>query len=268
MVEAVRIMHLHNFVETYSAGGVRMVDVIVPESLKSDLKSFFKKNRKADLITTYLYFIEKKFQIRPVLFLKEKMIYQGQEELIRKLDSLGKLWKETEIKIQFGQQSVNALTKKIYICPFTGKVFGDNTHPNPQDAIYDWVSRCPENSERINGLKVKRFYVSEDPEVIQNYIVQRKAPISKIVFSSIVTGKLFNSREAVIEDFKKNQLKSLELIEVHNQNRYQLEEHFLKFIQNQLDDSKITAFVEALSESKEFERYVNGWLEEESVDEG
>ena len=78
--------------------------------------------------------------------------------------------RQTEIKIQVGKPTVNAQTKKVYICPFTGKVFGDNTHPNPQDAIYDWVSRCPENTERVNGLKVKRCYVSEDPEIIQNYI--------------------------------------------------------------------------------------------------
>ena len=51
----------------------------------------------------------------------------------------GKLWRETEIKIQVGQPSVNEDTQKIYICPFTGKVFGDNTHPNPQDAIYEPV---------------------------------------------------------------------------------------------------------------------------------
>lgn len=72
--------------------------------------------------------------------------------------------------------------RKIYICPFTGKVFGDNTHPNPQDAIYDWVSKCPENKERLDGIKVKRFFVSEDPDVIKNYIQKRREPISKIVF--------------------------------------------------------------------------------------
>jgi hypothetical protein len=33
----------------------------------------------------------------------------------------------------------------------------------------------------------------------------------------------------VIEDFIKNQLKPLELVEVPNQNRYQIEEHFLAF---------------------------------------
>ncbi len=238
-----------------------MSTIVVSDNLKEIVLAFLKKNRKADLITTYLYFLEKKHHIKPVLFAREKTIYQSQEDLIRRLEEQGKLWRETEIKIQFGQQSVNDQTKKIYICPHTGKVFGDNTHPNPQDAIYDWVSKCPENTERLNGLRVKRFFVTEDHEVIKNYIVKRKEPMTKIVFSSAVTGKLFNSKNAVIEDFIKNQLKTLELVEVPNQNRYQIEEHFLSFIQTQLDDSKISAFVEAVSEIKEFAPYLNQWLE-------
>lgn len=243
-----------------------MTTTVITDTLKDELQKFLKKNRKADLITTYLFFLEKKFRIAPVLFAREKTIYQSQEELIKKLEEQGKLWRETEIKIQFGQQSVNEQTKKIYICPFTGKVFGDNTHPNPQDAIYDWVSHCPENKERVGGLKVKRFFVSEDPDVIKNYIVKRKEPITKIVFSSAVTGKLFNSKSAVIDDFLKNQLKPLPLVEVPNQNRYQIEEHFLAFIQKQLEESKIAAFVEAMSGVDEFTSFVDQWLEEDKED--
>jgi len=245
-----------------------MASQAISETLKDELVKFLKKNKKADLITTYLYFLEKKFNIDPVLFIRDKMIFQSQEELIKRLESQGKLWRETEIKIQYGQQSVNDQTKKIYICPFTGKVFGDNTHPNPQDAIYDWVSKCPENTERVGGLKAKRFFVSEDPEVIKNYIVKRKEPITKIVYSSAVTGKLFNSKEAVLEDFTKNQLRPIPLVEVPNQNRFQIEETFLAFIQKQLEESKINAFVEALSSHEEFEPFVDAWSEEEGKEEG
>ena len=240
-----------------------MAAIAISETLKDELLKFLKKNKKADLITTYLFFLEKKFNIDPVLFIRDKMIYQSQSDLIQKLESVGKLWRETEIKIQYGQQSVNELTKKIYICPFTGKVFGDNTHPNPQDAIYDWVSKCPENTERVGGLKAKRFFVSEDPDVIKNYIVKRKEPITKIVYSSAVTGKLFNSKNAVIEDFKKNQLKPIPLEEVPNQNRFQIEETFLAFIQKHLEESKINGFVEALSQYEEFSSYIDDWLVEE-----
>jgi hypothetical protein len=244
-----------------------MATLAISETLKDELLRFLKKNRKADLVTTYLYFLEKKFNLKPVLFVRDKMIYQSQEELIKSLEQQGKLWRETEIKIQYGQQSVNELTKKIYICPFTGKVFGDNTHPNPQDAIYDWVAKCPENKERVGGLKAKRFFVSEDPDVIKNYIVKRKDPITKIVYSSAVTGKLFNSREAVINDFIHNQLKQIPLEEVPSQNRFQIEEHFMSFIQTQLEESKIASFVEALSQFEEFTSYMEQWLEEDR-DEG
>lgn len=238
-----------------------MTKTVITEKLKNELDDFLKQNRKADLVTTYLFFLEKKFQLKPVLFVKEKMIYQSLDELVAKLEKEGKLWRETEIKIQVGQPSVNDQTKKIYICPFTGKVFGDNTHPNPQDAIYDWVSKCPENTDRIHGLKVKRFFVSEDPEVIKNYIGKRKEPISKIVFSSAITGKLFNSKQAVIDDFKKNQLKVLSLIDVPNQNRFNLEDHLLHFIQDHMDEAKVSSFVEAMSKEEAFSEYINQWLE-------
>ncbi|CCB90083.1 DUF2709 domain-containing protein [Simkania negevensis] len=239
-----------------------MASSVITKSLKDLLADFLKNNKKADLLTTYFFFLEKKYNIQPVLFLREKTIYQSKEEILKKAEEEGKLWRETEIKIQVGTPAVNEGTKKIYICPFTGKVFGDNTHPNPQDAIYDWVSKCPENTERIEGMRVKRFFVSEDPEVIKNYIQKRKEPITKIVFSSGLTGKLFNSKKAVIEDFETNQLKPMPLLDVPSQNRFQIETHFLSFIEEQLDESKITAFVEAMSEHDEFSTHVERWVEE------
>jgi len=237
--------------------------LIITDEQKNDLLKFLKKNRSADLVTIYLAFIEEKFQLHPILYPRDKTIYQSLDDLINKLEKQGKLWRETEITIQFGQQSVNEQTKKIYICPFTGKVFGDNTHPNPQDAIYDWVSRCPENKERVGGLPAKRFFVSEDPEVIKNYISERKASVKKVVYSSAITGKLFNSRQAVIEDFKKNYIKPLTMIEVQNQNRYQIDESFLHFIETHLNEDKIAVFVEALSKHPEFEHYLEKWVETE-----
>jgi Protein of unknown function (DUF2709) len=241
-----------------------MTKVFISEDQKKVLEQFLDENRPAELINTYLCFVENKFNLEPVLFPKEKIIYQSASDAVRHLESEDKLWRETEIKIGFGHASVNEGTKKIYICPFTGKVFGDNTHPNPQDAIYDWVSRCPENTERIGGLRVKRFFVSEDPEVIKNYADKtksKKEAIKKVVYSSVLSSKLFNSKEAVIQDFKKNYLKKLSLVEVQNQNKFKIEEHFLAFIQKQLVEDKITAFVEALAEFDEFLPYVERWVE-------
>jgi hypothetical protein len=90
--------------------------------------------------------------------------------------------------------------------------------------------------------------------------------VSKIVYSSAITGKLFNSKEAVVEDFKESFLKPMPLAEAQNQNRFQLHENFLKFIQDQLQEEKITAFVEVLAERPEFATYVQEWVESEDED--
>jgi hypothetical protein len=233
--------------------------------IRQELSHFLEENRPAELVNTYLHYIELKHKLKPVLYPKDKIIYQSADDAIRLLEKEGKLWHETEIKIGISNESVNEQTKKIYICPFTGKVFGDNTHPNPQDAIYDWVSKCPENKERVGGLPAKRFFISEDPGVIQSYLakVKHKEPIKKVVFSSVVNGKLFISKQAVIDDFKANYLKPLSVIEVQGQNRFQIEEHFLAFIQNHLVEEKVGAFVEALAEYNEFVPFVEQWVEAE-----
>jgi hypothetical protein len=232
--------------------------------LQLQLKEYVENTKHAELITTYLYYVEQKFKLEPVLFLRDKLVFQSIDDAVRLLEKEGKLWRETEIKIGYVTSSVDELTKKIYICPFTGKVFGDNTHPNPQDAIYDWVSKCPENKERVGGLRVKRFFISEDPEVIKAYASKNKPknPITKIVFSSAINGKLYHSKEAVIDDFKANYLKRVTLVEVQSQSRFQIEEHFMNLIQQQLTEDKIAAFVEMLAEIPEFGPYVEKWLGE------
>ncbi len=240
-----------------------MAKIVITEEQKTALKNFLKDNSSSELLNAYLYFIENKFSIQPVLYAKEKTIYQSLDDAMRILERDNKVWHEAEIKIGFSNLSVNDQTKKIYICPFTGKVFADNTHPNPQDAIYDWVSKCPENTERVGGLRVKRFFISEDPEVIKSYIskVKHIEPITKKVFSSLLSGKLFGSKEAVIRDFKDNYFRPLSLLEVQNQNKFQIEEHFLAFIQKQLDEEKVGSFVESLAEHEEFAPYIEKWLE-------
>lgn len=240
-----------------------MTKVVITDEIKQKLLHFLEENSSAELINTYLYFVELRFELKPVVFPKEKTIFQSADDAVRHLEKEGKLWHEAEIKIGFNNLSVNEQTKKIYICPFTGKVFADNTHPNPQDAIYDWVSKCPENTERVGGLPAKRFYISEDPGVITSYAakVKHKEPITKVVFSSVLSGKLFSSKQAVIDDFKANYLKPLSLFEVQAQNRFQIEEQFLAFIQKQLAEEKIGAFVEALADFSEFRPFVEHWIE-------
>lgn len=240
-----------------------MANITLSEKLKKELLEFLAEQRRPELVGAYLYYVERRFEVRPVLFPPDKVIYQSMEEALNKLEKAGKVWREAEIKIGFSNLAVNELTKKVYICPFTGKVFGDNTHPNPQDAIYDWVSRCKENTERAGGLRVKRFFVSEDPEVIRSYIpkTSRKEAVTKTVYSSVMSGKLYHSKKAVIEDFKKSYLKKMTLAEVQGQNRFEIDTGFLNFLQTQLDEDRITAFVETLAEHEEFLPYVTSWVE-------
>lgn len=238
--------------------------MLVNKEQREALINYLDRTSHPELVNSYLFFLESKHHLQPVLFPREKKVYQSAEELIKLLEAEGKLWKETEIKVGFSQSAVNDQTKKIYICPFTGKVFGDNTHPSPQDAIYDWVSKCPENKERIGGLPAKRFYISEDPEVIKSYMAKNKPvkeAVTKIVYSSAMNGKLFNSKEAIIDDFKRHYIKRMDLLDVQNQDKFEIEDHFLSFLQEQLAEEKITQFVEALAEHEEFVPYIESWLE-------
>lgn len=237
-------------------------NMTISEKLKERLQVFLSENEDAELVNTYLYFIQNKFDLHPVLYPKQKVIYLSVDDAIKKIQANQELWREAEIKITFTHDSVNDQTKKIYICPFSGKVFGDNTHPNPQDAIYDWVSKCPENTERVGGLRVKRFFVSEDPDVIKSYLEKNKSkePIKKKVYSSVSSGRIFGSQASLIEDFKKNYLKPLTLLEVQSQNKFTIEEDFLNFIQDQLVEEKVAGFIEALAEHEEFVPFVQKWL--------
>lgn len=244
-----------------------MTKLAISEGIYKDLLEFLKKNRTTDLITTYLSFLEMKHKLTPVVFMKEKKIFLSEDHLVESLEKENKLCRETSIIIQLGKQSVNEESKKVYICPYSGKVFADNTHPNPQDAIYDWVSRCPENTERKDGIKVKKFYISEDPEVIKNYITPQEAALSKTVFSSVVTGKLFNNKKGVVQDLLQHHIKHIPMRQVTTQNRFELHDDFLEFLEKNLEDSKVSAFVEKLSEREEFAKYVDRWMKDAEEEE-
>jgi hypothetical protein len=239
-----------------------MKKIHISPSQAQSICDFLEESKQPELIPTYLLFVEEALNLHPALFARDKMVFKSAEDAVRLLEKEGKLWRETEIKIGYNPAAVDEETKKIYICPFTGKVFGDNTHPNPQDAIYDWVANCPENKERVGGVKSKRFMISEDPEVIKAYAskFKPKAPITKVVFSSVINNKLFNSKESVIEDFKQNYLKRISLAEVQGQSKFHIEESFMKLIEEQLTEDKIAAFVEALSEVGGFDSYIEKWL--------
>jgi hypothetical protein len=241
---------------------VPMTKLVIPERILSLLREYVAGTKRPELIATYLRFVEELLNLHPVLYAKDKLVFRSVDDAIAVLEAKGELWRETEIKIGYTKSAVNEQTTKIYICPFTGKVFGNNTHPNPQDAIYDWVAKCPENTERAGGVKAKRFFITEDPEVIKSYREKcvTKEPITKIVYSSAVSGKLFHSKEAVIDDFRDHYLKRISLVEVQGQSRFQIEDSFMQLIEEQLQEDKIASFVEGLSECEDFAPYIERWL--------
>jgi hypothetical protein len=53
-----------------------MAAFVITESLKDELVRFLQKNPKSDLLTTYLFFLSRKYNIRPVLYIREKTIFQ------------------------------------------------------------------------------------------------------------------------------------------------------------------------------------------------
>jgi hypothetical protein len=236
---------------------------MITESVKKKIQKVLKEQPKLDLVSIYLVYLEINYDAHPVLFPANKTIYLNSKQATDSLGNEGKLWRETEIIISYDQENVNKETRKIYICPFSGKAFGNNTHPNPQDAIYDWVSNCPENKEIVGGLKVKRFYVSEDPDVIKNYVRETQKSIKKKVFSSVINGKLFNSKDAVIQDFTEHYLKSMTLTEVQSQNRFQMHFELLQFFQTYLNEERIGDFINNLSNDAFFTHFIKGWMENE-----
>lgn len=239
-----------------------MSDSVIAPNLMTELETYLKKHRSVDLVTAYLFFLEKKFNLSPIVFLKEKKIYKSKEELLSILEKENKIYRETPITIQVGKPPVNAATTRVYICPFCNKVYGNNTSLNPQDAIYEHVAKCPENKERTGGIKTKKFYVSDDPKIIQTYQQEVRAPIQKTVYTSLLTGKLFHNKHSIINDLVENYTLSLHLSDVTKQNRFELQDDFLEFIQTHLEEDKIVLFVDAVSKTGKFDKHVARWTEE------
>jgi hypothetical protein len=87
--------------------------------------------------------------------------------------------------------------------------------------------------------------------------------VVKEVYSSAISGKLFYTREAVVQDVRDHYLKPMSLIDAQNQNRFAIETSFLSFIQEHLTEERLLAFVEALSQHEFFQPYVARWVEDE-----
>jgi len=87
-----------------------------------------------------------------------------------------------------------------------------------------------------------------------------KEGITKTVFSSLLSGRLFASKRGVLDEVKKNYFKPMSLFEVQNQNRFKIDDTFLAFLKEYLQEEKIARFVEGLSEYEEFSPFIEKWL--------
>ena len=81
-----------------------------------------------------------------------------------------------------------------------------------------------------------------------------------------MTGKLFNSKKGVTKDLLDSHIKHIPMKQVTTQNRFELHDDFLKFLETNLEDSKVSSFVETLSDRDEFTKYIAKWMEEPDED--
>ena len=90
-----------------------MTQNVISNDIKDELEQFLKENESPELVNTYLFYVEKKFKLHPVLFPKDKIIYQSAEDAVKYVEKQQQLWHETEIKIGYSNLSVNDQTRKF-----------------------------------------------------------------------------------------------------------------------------------------------------------
>lgn len=237
--------------------------MIIEETVEKDIQKYLTEKREVEVLSAYFFFLEKVHTLSPVLSLKDKVIYSTKEHALQTLEEKNALWKEVKVLVKKGNFHVNEYTKKIYICPFSGKVFGDNTHPNPQDAIYHWVANCPENKENDHGMKTKRFYVSEDPKMIKKYLDLKVNDEVRVVYSSLASRKLFQDREGIRKEYEKKYLSQISLEESYEQEKYQLEAELSELLKRELVEEKVQEFAYALSQRELIYPLIRHWFEED-----
>ena len=63
-----------------------MSKLLVAKEFQQSLIDFLKSTKHPELISTYLFFVEQKFELQPVLFIRDKLIYQSETDAIRALE--------------------------------------------------------------------------------------------------------------------------------------------------------------------------------------
>ena len=240
-------------------------DKKISKQLLDHLEKQIKAKKNPSCGTAYMYYLKNILKISPVVYMPSKTIYESIQHCIEHLSDKNEIYRETSIKICYQASAVNNETTKIYICPYSGKIFGNNTHENPQDAIYDWVSRCPENKDYINGIKSKKFFISEDPKTISQYINKNEKTIEKKVYApfhnkGILKDKVYNTISSLEKDIANKCFKSISIQDCDDESRYIISDGLTN---NYLNDDTFTEFYNILSNREEFDYFTHLWSQEE-----
>ena len=89
-----------------------MGKIVLSEQEREKLLKFLEDNRPPELVNTYMYFLEERYHIAPVLFPKNKTIYMSADEAVKRLEKEGQIYHETKIKIGTDSRTVNEKTKE------------------------------------------------------------------------------------------------------------------------------------------------------------
>ena len=93
-----------------------MVKLKFTKKIISTLLVFLTKNKRADLITTYIKYLEETYKILPIIFLPKKTIFMNVDECLNILKESDELYRKTELKVSYDKSAVNDKPQKyIYV---------------------------------------------------------------------------------------------------------------------------------------------------------
>ena len=66
-----------------------MTKFAITENQKKSLQRFIGQNKHPELVATYLFYVEQKFQLKPVLFVQDKIVLTMQLQSLKKMVNYG-----------------------------------------------------------------------------------------------------------------------------------------------------------------------------------
>ena len=63
-----------------------MAKMVIAGEQRNVLHQYLEENSAVELVTAYLFFIENKLKLKPVLFVRDKVIYKSADEVVKALE--------------------------------------------------------------------------------------------------------------------------------------------------------------------------------------